>query len=200
MNKPANTTLKILDEIKNRWSPRAFSEKPVEPEKLERVFEAARWSASCFNEQPWRFLVGIKGQDSVWDKIYGSLSEWNQKWCKSVPVLILLVSKNKFSRNNKFNAWAEYDLGQAAAYISIQAMKAGLYTHQMAGFNQTKARELLSIPDDFALKTVMAIGYYGNADVLPQDMQKSEKGGRSRKELSAIVFSEQWNKKALFLH
>ncbi|MEJ2545759.1 MAG: nitroreductase family protein, partial [Calditrichaceae bacterium] len=76
MNKPADTSLKILNEIKNRWSPRAFSEKPVEYDKLERVFEAARWSASCFNEQPWRFIVGIKGHNNTWDKIFDSLSEW----------------------------------------------------------------------------------------------------------------------------
>ena len=199
MNKPANTSLNILDEIKNRWSPRAFSEKPVEHDKLERVFEAARWSASCFNEQPWRFFVGIKGQGNTWDKIFNSLGEWNQKWCKSVPVLVALICKKSFSRNDKFNAWAEYDLGQAAAYISVQAMAEGLFVHQMAGFNEDEARKVLSIPDDFKIKSVVAIGYYGNPDGLPEDMLKSEEGARSRKDLSTLVFSDDWDIPAMFL-
>ncbi|HEM49316.1 MAG TPA: nitroreductase [Caldithrix sp.] len=199
MNKPASTTVKILDEIKNRWSPRAFSDKPVEPEKLKRIFEAARWSASSFNEQPWRFLAGIKGQGETWDKIFYSLSEWNQKWCKTVPILVLLVCKKSFTRNDKINAWAEYDLGQAAAYISIQAMAEGLYTHQMGGFNRDTARETFNIPEDFEPTTMMAIGYYGNADALPEDMQKSEKGERSRKEISTIVFADKWNEMAAFV-
>ena len=199
MNKPANTSLNILDEIKNRWSPRAFSEKPVEHDKLERVFEAARWSASCFNEQPWRFFVGIKGQGNTWDKIFNSLGEWNQKWCKSVPVLVLLVTKKSFTRNDKPNDFAEYDLGQTAAYLSIQAMKEGLFTHQMAGFNRIDARDSFAIPDEYILKTVMAIGYYGDAKNLPDDMRKTELGPRSRKALSSVVFDEQWDEPAGFL-
>jgi nitroreductase len=199
MNKPANTSLNILDEIKNRWSPRAFSEKPVEHDKLERVFEAARWSASCFNEQPWRFFVGIKGQGNTWDKIFNSLGEWNQKWCKSVPVLVLLVTKKSFTRNDKPNDFAEYDLGQTAAYLSIQAMKEGLFTHQMAGFNRIDARDSFAIPDEYILKTVMAIGYYGDANNLPDDMRKTELGPRSRKALSSVVFDEQWDEPAGFL-
>jgi nitroreductase len=199
MNKPATTSLNILDEIKNRWSPRAFNEKTVETDKLERIFEAARWSASSFNEQPWRFLVGIKNQGKSWDNIFESMSKWNQTWCKSVPVLVLLVTKKTFSHNNKFNAWASYDLGQTAAYISIQAMAEGLYVHQMAGFDQDKVRNTLSIPDDFEIKTVIAIGYYGDANRLPQDIRKSELSTRSRKELSKIVFSNKWDEQAEFL-
>lgn len=199
MEKPATTSLKILDEIKNRWSPRAFNEKPVEADKLERIFEAARWSASSFNEQPWRFLVGIKNKDTSWDNIFQSLSKWNQIWCKSVPILVSLVAKKTFSHNNKFNAWASYDLGQAAAYISVQAMAEGLYVHQMAGFDQNKIRITLSIPDDFEIKTVMAIGYYGDANKLPEDMQKSELKARSRKKLSEIVFSTEWAEPAELL-
>ncbi len=199
MNKPATTSLKILPEIKNRWSPRAFSDKQVESEKLERIFEAARWSASCFNEQPWRFMVGIKDQDKSWDKIFKSLSEWNQTWCESVPVLVLLVSKKTFTHNNRANAWANYDLGQAAAYISVQAMAEGLYVHQMAGFDQDKARNGLFVPEGFEIKSVIAIGYYGDVNTLPEDIRNSERGARSRNDLSTMVFSDKWGEQTEFL-
>ena len=147
MNKPAPTSLKLVEEIKNRWSPRAFSNKRIKPDKLERIFEAARWSASCFNEQPWRFLIGVKGQDDTWEKIFGTLAEGNQVWCESVPVLVMLITKKSFSHTNRVNKWAEYDLGQTAAYISIQAMTEGLYVHQMAGFDSALAQKSFSIPN-----------------------------------------------------
>ena len=199
MNKPAPTSLKLLKEIKNRWSPRAFSDRSVEPEKLERIFEAARWSASCFNEQPWRFLIGIKDQDDAWEKIFGVLAEGNQVWCQSVPVLVMLITKKSFSHNNRPNKWANYDLGQTAAYISTQAMTEGLFVHQMAGFDLDLAQKSFSIPDDFEIKTIMTIGYYGDAVVLPENIQKSESGKRSRKPLDTIVFSSEWNKAAGFI-
>lgn len=199
MNKPAPTSLKLLEEIKNRWSPRAFSNKQVEQDKLERIFEAARWSASCFNEQPWRFLIGVKGQDDTWEKIFGTLAEGNQVWCESVPVLVMLITKKSFSHTNRVNKWAEYDLGQTAAYISIQAMTEGLYVHQMAGFDSALAQKSFSIPNDFEIKTIMAIGYYGDINDLPGDIQKSETGDRIRKDLKMIIYSGNWENPARFI-
>jgi nitroreductase len=199
MIKPATTSIKILDEIKNRWSPRAFSNRQIEPEKLERIFEAARWSASCNNEQPWRFLIGIKDHDEAWQKIFDCLTAGNQVWCKSVPVLVLFISKKTFTRNDRQNKWSNYDLGQAAAYISIQAMAEGIYVHQMAGFDQDTARRAFSIPEDFEIKTAMAIGYYGDINIMPENIQKSEKDSRSRKDLSTMVFSGRWNEPAEFI-
>lgn len=199
MNKPANTSLNIMDEIKERWSPRAFSTKVVEPEKLEKIFEAAHWSASCFNEQPWRFLVGIRNQDAAWQKIFDCLADGNQIWCKPAPVLALLIYKKTFTHNNRTNSWAAYDLGQSAAYICIQAAAEDLYVHQMAGFDPEKARKAFNIPDEFEIKTAMAIGYYGDADALPDELKKSELGPRSRKKLSDLVFSGEWEKMAEFI-
>lgn len=191
--KEAQTTIQIQPLIKRRWSPRAFSERPVEKEKLIRLFEAARWSASCFNEQPWRFIVGIKGQRQSYQKIFDSLAEGNQLWCKFAPVLILLCAKTTFSHNQKKNKWAFYDLGQAAAYISMQAMAEGLYVHQMAGFDPEKVNSSFAIPNDFEPFTVMALGYLGDADILPETLKKSELSLRERKPLTELVFSKNWN-------
>ena len=100
MKKPAITRRNISENIKNRWSPRAFDSRPVEEDKLLSVLEAGRWAASAFNEQPWRFVIGNKGEEK-YDKILASLVEWNQQWAAKAPVLILNLAKKTFSRNGK---------------------------------------------------------------------------------------------------
>lgn len=199
MEKKANTNYEIHELLSRRWSPRAFLDKEIEQEKLLTLFEAARWSASCANEQPWRFIVGVKGHGQTYQKIWETLDEGNQVWCKLAPVLLLLVTKKTFERNGKPNAWAEYDLGQAAAHLSIQATAVGLHVHQMAGFNADRARVAFSVPDDFEVKTAMAIGYIGEPDLLPDHLKKRELAERSRKELRGMVFSESWSKVSFIL-
>jgi nitroreductase len=194
MNKQAQTRLPIHELLAERWSPRAFSEKLVEPDKLLKLFEAARWSASCGNEQPWRFMAGIKDRDETWTKIFRCLDEGNQVWCQRAPVLLLLSSKMTFISDNSYNQWHLYDLGQTAAYISVQAFEDGLFVHQMAGFDKDIARQAFNIPADYEIATTMAIGYRDNPSVLPEKLQKREMAERRRRELTELVFTETWGK------
>ncbi len=199
MNKEAITNIDLLKVIKKRWSPRAFSERPVEKEKLIEIFEAARWSASGYNEQPWRFIVGIKGTGTTWQKIYNSLMEANQLWCYRTPVLVLLIGKKTFSHDNSVNHWYQYDVGQAAAYISMQAIKNELYAHQLGGLNTKEAAKSFDIPDDYEVFTAMAIGYLDSPDVLADNLKEMELKSRTRKKLDEIVFSDKWNSKSEIL-
>ncbi len=192
MEKPIDSALQLHPLIVRRWSPRAFSSITVEKEKLHRIFEAARWAPSCFNEQPWRFLLGVKGEGSTYDRIFSCLAEGNKSWCKNVPVLVALCAKTTFTHNNKPNNWHVYDLGQAAAFITLQAMAEDLFVHQMAGFDANKLKSEFNIPEDFTPVTVMAIGYPGDVSNLPPDLQKNERAPRERHSLSRLVFSEKW--------
>ena len=187
MEKNANTDLNIHPLIKKRWSPRAFSPRIIEKAKLERIIEAARWSPSCFNEQPWRFIMGIKGENSIYDKIYSTLAEGNQVWAKQVPCLILIIVKVAFTHNGKPNKWSEYDCGQAAAYMSIQALEDNIYVHQMAGFDRRKAKNVFKISDEFEPIVVMAAGYIGDAKQLPDDLKKMELSPRKRLPVNDLV-------------
>ncbi|MFA5418061.1 MAG: nitroreductase family protein [Bacteroidales bacterium] len=189
MKNPAPTQFPINPYAIERWSPRAFSSKPVEKKKLQSLFEAARWSASAFNEQPWRFIVGIKG-DAAYDKIVESLIDWNQQWAGHAPVLIMNLAKKTFSHNGKPNATFQYDLGQSVANIAVEAVYQGLHSHQMSGFDPEKARLLFHIPDDYQPTSVMAVGYYGHLANLPADMAESETRSRSRKNLNDLVFTD----------
>ncbi len=193
MDKPSKNTYPINDLVKNRWSPRAFSETAVEEEKLKSLFEAARWAPSAFNEQPWRFIIGQKGSET-YDKILQSLVEWNQQWAGKAPVLVLNIAAKTFSHNGKPNATAQYDLGQAVALMLTEAVNQGLISHEMSGFDAEVAARLLLIPDNFQAVSVTAFGYYGDANSLPEDMLKSELEERKRKNIDEIVFTGRFGK------
>jgi nitroreductase len=193
--KHAPAEKRLTPEIRQRWSPRSFSDRPVSPADLETVFEAARWAASSFNEQPWRFLVGTRGSET-YQKIHSSLMEFNQAWAGKAPVLILGATKTKFSHNGSDNPVALYDLGAAAATLCYQATAIGLHTHQMAGYDRNIARKVFEVPDDFIFGAVIALGYLGEPSNLtvPQMLQQ-EVAPRQRKPLSEFVFSA-WNEPA----
>lgn len=188
MKKVAITTYPINPLSGNRWSPRAFLDKPVEQEKLVSLFEAARWSASGGNEQPWRFIVGVN-HDETWQQIFATLNEGNQEWNNQVPVLILAIGYTISSWDGNVSGYFQYDTGQAVAHLSIEAMNQGLHVHQMGGFSVEKARELFDIPENCQPLTIIAAGYLGDPDSLPEKLKQRELQDRSRKELGEIVFS-----------
>jgi nitroreductase len=178
----------VLPAILHRWSPRAFDGRPVSPADLNRVFEAARWAASSSNEQPWRFIVGVHGSDT-YNKIFSTLVGFNKAWAGRVPVLIVGVASAK-SSSGKPNAYALYDLGAATAYLTLQAAALGLVSHQMGGYDHDAARQVLEIPDDFALGSVVALGYQAEPATLANDqLIDREVAPRERRPLHDFVFS-----------
>lgn len=174
-----------------RWSPRAFSSKPVEKEKLMTLFEAARWAPSCYNEQPWLFLYAAKEEDL---KIFRNiLVEQNQVWANKAPVLAVVFARKHFTFNGKPNRWAEFDSGSAWMSLAIQANKLGLYTHGMAGFNENLAYELLNVsPDEYKAVAALAIGYMGNKSELPKELQEREEPS-PRKTITEITHEGKFN-------
>ena len=188
MIKDAQNIYPINELSRTRWSPRAFSHQPVEKEKLQSILEAARWSPSGGNEQPWRLIVGIY-PDQTWTKIFETLDDGNKIWVKNVPLIILSIGKRTRGKRNVENAWFAYDTGQAMAHLTFEAMSLGLYVHQMAGFDQQFATRLFEIPADHQPLTVIALGYLGDPASLPEDLNKSELSARTRKDFSEFVFS-----------
>jgi nitroreductase len=186
----------VLPAIHHRWSPRSFTGREVSPAILAKVFEAARWTASAYNEQPWRFLVGVRNSET-YNKIFQSLIGFNQGWAGKAPVLILGVTSTKFSHNGTPNGFALYDLGAASSYLTLQAAALGLSTHQMAGYDQAAARAAFAIPDDYALGSVIALGYQGEPAALDHEqLIAMEIAPRERKALSDFVLSA-WEEPAL---
>ncbi len=193
IEKSADTKYPINDSLKQRWSPLAFSDQMVEPEKLYSVLEAVRWAASSYNEQPWSFIVATKDNQGEFECLLGCLAEGNQEWAINAPVLMISVAKLHFERNGKENRHAFHDVGAAAAQLAIQATANGLFIHQMAGFDVPKTRELYSIPEGYEPVAVIALGYQGDPQILSEKLQQRELTPRSRKPLEKFVFSGGWN-------
>ena len=188
MNKLAKTRYGIHFLLESRWSPRSFREDTVETEKLQRIFEAAQWSPSAMNEQPWRFIVGEKGSET-YDKILDSLTDLNKRWAYNAPVLIVSLAKENFTYNNHGNFHFLYDTGQAVAHMTFQAMHEGLYLHQMAGYHFEKIKSHFDIPEEYFIVTVIAVGYVGRPEILDDDLREREMADRTRKEMPEIIFS-----------
>ncbi len=183
----------IHELIANRRSGRSFSSKPLAPATIGSLLEAARWAASCSNEQPWNFIVTEKEkQQSGHDRLLACLVEFNIEWAQHAPLLILSVARLNFAATGKPNHHALYDVGQAGANLALQATALGLVAHPMAGFDIEKARHEFAIPPDHEPATVIAVGYPGNSATLPDKLQKRELAPRQRKPLTAFVFSATW--------
>jgi len=199
MQKPAPAQHPIHDLLRHRWSPRAFSEKPISPDILRSLFEAARWAPSSNNEQPWAFLVATRDDAQNHAKMLSTLVEFNQNWAKHAPVLGIAVSEMAFARTGKPNRNAFYDTGAAMADLSLEATAQGLFVHQMAGFDPHKAIELFEIPSGWEPIAAFAIGYPGDRDTLPETLREREIAPRERKPLSSFVMSGGWGKAAAFV-
>lgn len=197
--KRTDTDHQVHPLIEQRWSPRAFSDQPVENYKLKQLFEAARWAPSCYNEQPWHFIVATRDQPEAYEKILDSLVNFNRQWAQTAPVLMLTVTRNNFAQNGKDNDHAWYDLGQAVANLSLQATDLDLYVHQMAGFSQEQARNYFDIPNDYEPATAIAIGYLGDPDQLDDPLAEKENTPSSRKPLDDFVFTGEWGQKSEIL-
>lgn len=178
----------VIEAIEKRWSPRTFSSKAVEKAKLLSLLEAARWAASSFNEQPWRFIVATKENPKAFEQVLSTIKEKNQSWAKLAPVLMLVLAKKTFSNSGGGNRHALHDAGQAVATLSLQAAALDLYVHQMAGISADKARKVFAVPDDFEIVSALALGYLGDVEQLPEDLQAKEQRKRSRKALKELVF------------
>ncbi len=196
MEKPAQTDYPILEILKRRWSPRAFSDRMVEPEKLLSLFEAARWAPSSFNEQPWYFLLATKQKPEEHAQLLGCLAEKNQQWAHQAPVLMVSVAKLNFEKTGKPNRHALHDVGLAVANMIVQATAMDLCVHQMAGFSAQKVAELYHLPVAFEPVAAIAIGYGIDVDALPEPSKASESSPRSRRPIDNFVFEGQWGQPA----
>lgn len=199
MSNPAPVEYPVQDVIKNRWSPRAFSDKAVPAEVLRSLFEAARWAPSSNNEQPWAYIVATRDDAENFEKSLGALVEFNANWAKKAPVLVIAVAELAFAKNKAPNRNAHYDVGAASLQLSLEATARGLVVHQMAGFDPETAKEAYDIPEGWEAIAAMAIGYPGDASSLPEPYQTRERAPRTRKPIREFVMSGQWGHTAEFV-
>jgi nitroreductase len=198
-DKRASTDYPIHELLATRWSPYAFQDRPVPEADLLSVFEAARWAASSFNEQPWAYIVATKDDPEQFQRVLSCLVDFNQAWARAAPVLVLGIASLRFARNGQVNRAAVHDLGLAAGNLLVEATARGLFVHQMLGIHPDKARETFDIPEGFEAWTAIAIGYRGEPTTLPDALRERELMTRLRKPLSQFVFSGKWGNPSPFV-
>jgi nitroreductase len=178
--------------ITKRWSPYGYSDRAVSVDDLRSIFEAARWAASSYNEQPWSYMVATKDNADEFARLLTCLVEQNQAWAKAAPVLAIGCTSLNFKKNGKPNAAAVHDLGLAAGNICFEATARGLYVHQMIGILPDKVRELYNVPDGVQPLTGLAIGYAADPSTLSEKLKERDIAPRTRKPLAEFVFSGKW--------
>ncbi|MFF1879451.1 nitroreductase family protein [Leifsonia sp. NPDC058230] len=185
-DRAADTSARLLPVLAERWSPRAFDPTAsVDEEKLTAALEAARWSPSAGNTQPWRFIVARRG-GAAFAAIEQNLVGFNAAWAGSASVLIVALAEVIDSDGNA-RRWATYDLGQAIAHLSIQAHHDGLHVHQMGGFVVEGLRSAFDIDDRFLPVSITALGTLGDPDALPEVLRARELAPRTRTALDDLV-------------
>ena len=191
-NKTAATDYPILPVLAKRWSPYGFADRPVAEADLRSLFEAARWAASSYNEQPWNYFVATKENPQEFEQLLSCLVEANQAWAKAAPVLVLGVVSLRFAKNHKDNRAAVHDLGLASGNLVMEATSRGLAVHQMIGILPDQAREVYQIPEHFEAWTAMAIGYTADSATMPAALKERDLAPRQRRPLRDFVFAGHW--------
>lgn len=194
LKKIAKTQSPIHELISHRWSPRAFdNSRDLSSEQIKSLLEAARWAPSCYGDQPWYYIVCHKTTNpDAFEKAFQCLVPFNQEWVKNAPLLLLSISQNHFHYNHEPNRWAQHDTGAASENICLQAVAMGLAAHQMGGFDALLAQEVFEIPKEYTCLAMIAVGYQAAADILPDEMKKSELSDRERHPLEQHFFNGKW--------
>ena len=180
MERSSGIEYPVAADIAARKSTRAYSNRPVDDAHIRSLFEAVRWAPSSTNEQPWMYIYATPQQQELRDKMNLALNDSNRIWSDAAPLLVLAMTRRTFFRNGTVNAHAEYDLGGANAFLSLQAVHLGLQVRQMAGFSKEIVIRELNIPDGFDPVVIIAIGYPGNAEQLPEKLRQRELAPRER--------------------
>lgn len=172
--------------IQKRWSPRSFADKDISSAQMEELFEAARWSASANNEQPWEYVYALR-DTAGFDQLWECLLPGNQPWAKDAAALVVAIKRNTFAATGKPNPWGLHDVGLANAQLLLQAAYRDIYGHMMAGFSAAKASEALSLSEDQTPVCMIALGYLGEAEALQEPYLGRELAERNRKPVTEFT-------------
>jgi nitroreductase len=183
--------ISVNELIRTRWSPRAFLDRPIEGDKLRALFEAARWAASSYNEQPWRFVVATKDNPAEFDRVLKLLMEQNQQWAKTAWLIGFSAGKKTFTVNGAPDRFGLHDTGAASATLALEATEIGLHAHFMGGFDASRARSEFGVPENFDIGAAFAVGYIDEAG--------TPAPARTRKPLPELVFTGNWASAAPFV-
>ena len=186
IDRTASTDVPILDVLAERFSTRVFdAAAAIDESALASALEAARWSPSANNTQPWRFIVTRRGT-AAFATVYDNLRDFNKAWAGDASVLVVAAAKTTTEDGSPMH-FAQYDTGQAVAHFTVQAGAEGLSTHQMGGFDRAGVKAAFDLPESITPLTVIAVGAAGSLDNSSDEIRARESVPRTRLALSEFV-------------
>lgn len=192
LDKPVESAYPLTPLLAQRYSPRAFDGQPIDRQVLGSLLEAVRWTPSSSNKQPWRVIVALREDEAEFARLFACLKEGNQRWAGQAGALLMFVTQVQETPDDEPRWKAYYDVGAAAAMLTVEAMAHGLFVRQMGGFWVEQAQAEYDIPEMYMPTTVLAMGGRGAVSALPEDLQGREQAARSRKGLEELVFVGAW--------
>ncbi|MCI2426343.1 nitroreductase family protein [Candidatus Acetothermia bacterium] len=176
--------------MKARRAKRALSTKPVDAEEIQSLIEAAHLAPSCFNNQPWRFIVIDDKEKLAATK---EAMPTGNYWTAPAPVIIAITSQRDLDcKLSDKRDYFLFDCGIAVGNLLIQATEMGLIAHPIAGYNPMKIKEILKIPADYVLITLVIVAHPGDPATLSKDHRVVELGERIRKPLVEVMARNQF--------
>jgi nitroreductase len=186
VTKTARSTVPLHPLIAERWSPRGFDrDHTLSRSELTALLEAARWSPSASNTQPWRFAVALRGT-AGFDAIFATLAAGNQPWASAASGLIVAAARTVADDGTPM-PWAVYDTGQAVAHLSVQAQHEGLAIHQLGGFDADRLGQVLELPAEITPLVVLTVGRVDPGAQLPEPYASREGAARERRPLDELL-------------
>lgn len=182
--------MELIKAIGDRRARRALDNRSIEPDVRDRILQAATLAPSCGNSQPWRFIA-VEGQASL--AALKECLEGGNYWGRPAPLIIAVVTNPEWDAKLDGNRdYAYFDTGMACMNLMIQATSEGLYAHPIAGFKPFAAKEVLGIPAEHTLLTLIICGYPGSDAGLNDRHKESESSERTRKSQDQIVALDHW--------
>ena len=181
----------LAEPMRSRWSASVYdASRRLTEDELALLLHAAQWAPSAGNSQPWTFFVCLPGTPNH-DRLLATLSRGNSVWVPRASVVLLTAAHVRSGEEDDapaFSDYALYDVGQAAAHLTLQATAMGLHTHQFAGFDHEALAEALGVPPTHQLLTGIAIGVSGDPAEVDERTAARDHRDRVRKPLSAWAF------------
>jgi nitroreductase len=180
----------LIPEIETRRARRALSEKSIPEETLARIMTAATYAPSCFNSQPWRFLV--VNQEEELELVRENLTGGNY-WAKKAPAIVLVFTKPELDcQLSDRRDYAFFSTGLAVENLLLQATKEGLIAHPIAGYKPVPLKEAFGLDAEMILLALVVIGYPGDEAHLSDKHRGLEHSGRDRKPEDQVIMYNHW--------
>ena len=181
----------VKEAIEKRRAYRSLIPVEITKDLIKDLAECAQITASCFNNQPWRYIFVY--DKKMLEKMHEALSQGN-KWAHKASMIIVVLGKQEDDCVIHERIYFRFDIGMATSAMILRATELGLVAHPIAGYSPRKTREILGIPDDFDVLALVIVGKHSNTidSVLSEKQVEAEKERPKRIEIDEFVYMNKY--------